>query len=575
MNRLFAIAALMSLLFLAGVTFAAETYQAPGKNDWSEIQILLSVPSADDIPPVLPDGAGNYHIFHLETASRMLTYVVVDESGSVTADIQVELPHVNDGTILTGIPVNHGLLAVWATCNEGGDWQFYRQTIDFQGNTSACQQLQYQQPTDRSIPEADSFRDVTLLRGTVDSKGLLHLAAEWYGQNKHTLVYMRFDDNHQAQLIKPAGSVIPQYRRKHSGGQIIADGEDNIYILTDNSGHLFLDHYTPDGHRTNHLLARPAWSLERGIAWGASSSVYQARRIGPAMVVDDQGVVHLAYNHLTKYPQLCREIVDVAYIQFRAGEVQEKIISDQQGVAHFPTITNSGDKLYLTWEDPRHGGNELFYSILNTEGEVLSNNNRLTWENAVSRLGIVYGDSQGHLHAFWWRAGGAGQDRLLYKNTVNPVPDSLWLRFGLNPHEPDSSLLEQAVYYSIMTLVASIAQVIANLHLLLIVLAILFILYKINVLDLLLERPWTFYVIVLAFLYPFMPRASNVDSTFPITSGYMLFTWLIGAALSVGLLRAFNVKPNSALNLLLGCLIWITLAAMLQTIPVVPPAFTL
>lgn len=560
-------------LFLLVPNLAAAEYPAPDRYDWSAIQPLFTVPREDKLPPVRQDDAGNFHAFFLQAETSVLTHTVVDITGELIGESQSQLPRINDKTILTAIPRENGLAPVWATPDEDGFWHLYICEIDSRGEVSNFQALNYNLSTPVQVidTDLDSMRVVTQLDAGFDSKGRLHLCIVGGIPREQIGLYLKFDENYQFQHIEQVGRMTIYFSPTGpSGGQMLIDAGDNVYCLFDLRGALTLDKIAPDGTVTSIDVGRAVYDMR-----DPSGTLYTARRVGPVMAIDDEGVVHLAYNYLTQYPRLTPHIVDVAYVQVRDGEVMlEKIITNEQGVSHYPTVTTNNGKVYITWEETS-GGQEIFYSVLDSEGNVLSNFNRLTWGHVISRLGIVYADANDNLHAFWWRPGGEGQDHLAYKNTVNPVPDSFWLRIGLNPHDPDSSLAGQILYYSLMVIITGIAQMVANLHLLLYIIVLLFILYKLQVLSLLLERPWTFFFLLLIALYPLMPKIAAADTAFPLTHGFYFFAWLIGSLFSSGFFLLFKIKPNSTPNLMAGCIIWLLLVVLVQMIPIVPQSFAL
>lgn len=566
--------ALILVVLLAG-TVLAEEFPAPDRHDWSKIHALFTVPRSQMLPPVRTDSKGNFHAFYLNTESSMLSYATVDSSGQLIADTSVHLPNVGSNTKFTGIPDHAGLNVVWATPDDEGYWRLYICKVDSQGIISDPIPLAYNLSTPHRVlhsSDLDLMRSLTHLDGAIDSAGRLHLSLRGGLPREIRSLYMRFDSNYQFELIRRSGPGTMYPRSHHSGGQLLLDKEDNAYILNDYGGVMTLDCYAPDGTRSIEASNVGTAVYDMG---DPSGTLYTARRVGPVMAIDDEGVIHLAYNYLTQPPRLTPHIVDVAYVQVKGGEViLEKIITNKQGVSHYPTITTNGGKVYIAWEETSGSAYELFYSVLNTEGEILSHYNRLTWEHLYSRLGYVFGDDQGHLHAFWWRPG-RGQDRLAYKNTADPMPNNVLLRLGLDPYDLDSSLASQVIYYGIMVLVTGIGQVVANLHLMLYVIALLFVIYKLQVLDLLLERPWTFFLILLVVLYPIMPTVSAPETAFPLTQGFQFFVWLIGVVLTGSILLLLKIKPNSTLNLMLGCLIWMLLTVLIQMVPVVPHAFAL
>ena len=570
-----------AMLVFSGAA-AAETqeeHDVPGRYDWSPITTLDTVPRSPELPPVKKDNSGNFHAFMLDTQSAVLNYVFIDNSGQVSSEKKFQLPHVTDETLLAAEPLEQGLLAVWVTPDDQGYWRLYACNLNLDGTTGPLIELSY----DLTHPQQVIGEGVTILRTVfsldvaVDSRGALHLSIHGGIPRDLRSLYLRFDSEFEFQLVQRvgAGVIVSPYRTPFSGGQIITDGDDNVLVLNDFAGRLRIDMFDAEG---NHSVVNCGQAVYGLGAYGQSGpgGLYGSRRVGPVMAVDEDGVVHLAYNFLTKPPSLTPHIVDVAYAQIRDGAVVlEKIITNEQGVSHYPTITANNGKVYITWEETSGSTHELYYAVLNSQGEMLSNFNRLTWEQAYSRLGFIHADDQGHLHAFWWRPARDGQDRLAYKNTVNPMPQSIWLQLGLDPYDPDSTLTGQLFYYGIMTLIAGLANMVANLHIMLFVIAILFIIYKLQLLDFLLERPWSFYFILMVALYPFMPRIVATESAFSLTPGFYFFVWLTGVAVSGGVLLLFRIKPNSTLNLVLGCLIWMQASVLAQMLPVVPMSFAL
>ncbi len=581
MKRCWLALLLAGIIILTGTVGAEgqEEYEVPERYDWSPIVTLDTVQRSPELPPVKKDSHGNFHAFLFDSNSATVNHVMIDSSGQVAWEHKHQLPHVTEDTLLAAAPAEQDLVAVWATPDADGYWSFYTCTLKPDGSRGSVAELVY----DLSYPQPAMGSDATLLRTlfvldvAVDSHGGIHLSLHGGIPRDLRSLYMRFDSDMQFQFAQRVGAsmMTTAYRTPFSGGQIITDGDDNVLLLNDFAGNLRIDIFDPEGNHSYVNCGHAVYGLG---AYGPTGpgGLYGSRRVGPVMAIDNDGVIHLAYNFLTKPPTLTPHIVDVAYAQIKDGNVvMEKIITNEQGVSHYPTITTQGGKVYVTWEETSGSTHELYYAVMNSQGEMLSNLNRLTWEQAYSRLGYVHADDQGHLHAFWWRPARDGQDRLAYKTTVNPTPQSIWLQLGLDPYDPDSTLFGQVLYYGIMTLITGLANVVANLHIMLFVLAILFVTYKLQLLDFLLERPWSFYLILMAALYPVMPRIVAEESAFALTPGFYFFVWLTGVAISGGLLALFRIKPNSTLNLVIGCLIWMLTSVLAQMLPVVPMSFAL
>jgi hypothetical protein len=360
-------------------------------------------------------------------------------------------------------------------------------------------------------------------------------------------------------------------RNTYAGGQIIAS-QGGAWVLGDTEGSMHLTWFDAQGKA--HITDLPQTAYNVG---GNFNSVYFTRRIGPVMAVDNQGGVHIVYNHVSHHPTpFSRQIIDVAYLRVSGGEiVEQKLLTTQDGIAHFPTVTVWKDKIIVTWEEAQGSSYELYYTVLDSNGEQQQSRTRLTWEKQISRLGYVFADDQGYLQAFWWRSAGENIEYLAFKTTANPLPPSVWTRLGINPYDLDNSLVGQVAYYSIMVLLTGLARVATNLHLLLYIILGIFILHKLQILDSLMERPWGLLFIAMMVLYISMPGVGNEASTLPLTTGFQLFTGLSAGILSFFTFKYFRISPNTTLNLLFGCLIWMAIYSMFQMIPVVPQQFSL
>ncbi len=583
-NRFLAIFLVVLILCCPGLVFAEsesaesteETVPVPDRYDWSAIQTLITAPRDQALPPVITDKQGNFHIYHLDWKSATVHHVAVNTDGQVFLERQAELPHIDEETFLKATPFSDGLTLLWTTVDNEGNWQMYTAFWPEQGALGEIHRLDYNISHPNQIIDTRTglARLVLGFSFAMDDQGNMHISMMGGLPREMRAMYILFDKD--LKMVRTEG-VPPRRtwvrdRRAFSGGQIITDSDGFAYILNDLTGRMYLDIICPDGgHETVDL--GPALFNLAGLG---SGGLYTVRRVGPVMDMDEDGVIHIVYNHLTKPPTLTPHIVDVAYIQVKDGEVVlDKIITNRMGVSHYATVTANGGKVYIVWEETSGNTHELYYSILNYQGEILSDFNRMTWEQAYSRLGFIHADEQGDLHSFWWRPARDGHDRLAYKNTLNPVPDSIWLQLGFDPYDPDSTLLGQLFYYGIMTIITGIGQVVANLHLLLLVVALLFVLYKLQVLDFLLERPWTLFLMLLVLMYPLMPRISATESAFALTGGYQFFVWLAAVALSSAMMILFKIRPNSTLNLVLGCCLWLLTAVLMQMVPIVPMAFAI
>ena len=569
------------LLFVASPLLAeSETTEEeillPGRYDWSAIQTMLIAPRAQELPPVMTDEQGNFHAYNLDRESGVIEHVAVNTHGELFIQRQTELPYIGEETLLAATPFAGGLTLLWSTSDSQGNWQMYTAFWDEANDLGDVQKLAYNvsQPTQVIDTSSGLMRVMLGLNVVMDKQGNMHVSLTGGLPRELKAIYMLF--NSDLEMVRADGvgarHTFLRYSGAFSGGQIIVDDEGTAYVLNDITGRVYLDIIPPQGNQQTIQVANAAYHL----AGFGSGGLYTVRRVGPVMYLDEDGVIHIVYNNLTKPPTLTPHIVDVAYAQVRDGKVvHEKIITNQMGVSHYGTVTANGGKVYIAWEETSGNTHELYYSVLNYQGEILSEFNRLTWEQVYSRLGFIHADDQGELHAFWWRPDRDGQDRLAYKNTANPVPYTIWLRLGFDPYDPDSTLAGQLIYYGIMTIITSIGQLVANLHVLLLVIALLFVLYKLQLLDFLFERPWTLFLMLLVAMYPLMPRVSEAESAFALTSGYQLFVWLTAAVLSSALMLLFKIRPNSTLNLVLGCCLWLLAAVLMQMVPIVPMAFAI
>ncbi len=577
------LAGLLAALFLfvsgpmlAESETAEEKISLPERYDWSAIQTLLIAPRAQELPPVATDEQGNFHAYSLDRESATIEHVAVNTRGEIFIQRQAELPHIDEDTLLAATPFSHGLTLLWSTIDSDGNWQLYTAFWDEQGSLGDTQRLAYNisHPNQIIDTRAGLSRVMLGLSVAMDKDGRMHISMMGGIPREMRAIYILFDTD--LEMIRaegvPTGRSWIRDRRAFSGGQIIVDAQGTAYILNDFSGRMYMDIVQPDSSPHTVDLGPSTFNL----AGFGSGGLYTVRRVGPVMDIDEEGTVHIVYNNLTKPPSLTPHIVDVGYIQVRDGQVVlDKIITNQMGVSHYPTVTANGGRVYIAWEETSGSTHELYYSVLDYQGDILSGFKRLTWEQAYSRLGFIYADDQGELHAFWWRPDRDGQDRLAYKNTVNPVPYTIWLQLGFDPYDPDSTLTGQLFYYGIMTIISSIGQVVANLHLMLLVIGLLFILYKLQVLDFLLERPWTLFLMLLVLMYPLMPRISAAESAFAMTGGYHFFVWLAAAGMSSAMMMLLKIRPNSTLNLVLGCCFWLLAAVMMQMVPIVPMSFAI
>ena len=573
------LAGLLALLFLfnPGSLVADDENKdisVPGRHDWSIMQTLFIAPRVQDLPPVTLDDDGNFYIYKLDRDLGVFEYLAIDTAGNTFIHQQVELPYVDEETFLSAAPSSGGMTIVWASINSDGYWQLYTAFCDYNGSLDDVNRLHYNLNHPNQVIDIPSglMRALFSLNVAIDRDGRMHLSLTGGLPRQIKAVYLLFDNN--LEMIKAEGIAFRHtslnYSRAFSGGQIIIDDQGTVYVLNDVSGRLFLDIFCPDGSHKTINVGNAAFHLG---AWG-SGGLYTVRRVGPVMDIDEDGVIHIVHNHLTRPPGLTARIVDVGYIQVRDGKVTvEKVITNEVGVSHYPTVTANGGKVYVVWEETSGNAHELYYSVLNYQGEILSSSNRLTWEQHQSRLGYVYADDRGELHAFWWRSTQELSDRLAYKNTVSPMPDSIWLRLGVDPHDPDNKLTGQVLYYGVMILITGIVHGMANMRLLLLVIFLLFVLYKIQVLNFLLERPWTMFLMLLALMYPLMPRIPAAESAFTLSSGYYLFVWFSASAISCALMLLFKIRPTSTLNLVLGCFLWLLTAVLMQMVPIVPIIF--
>lgn len=575
-KKLFPLALAILVVFTPIVQAENDATPWPDRHDWSATKTLLMVPRSPMLPPIAQDNQGNFHAYTLHIETSSLEHVVVDSTGEVILSNIVELPNVDKSSLLTAVPHSQGLQVVWATRDGEGNWLLYTALVLPDGSLADVFILEYDlnHPKQFINTQSGLMRTFISINAAMDNQGQLHLSLAGGTPREMRALYMVYGSDKQLIRVEMAAANhgVLHSRYAFSGGEILLDNTGTAYVLNDISGRLYLDTFGPDDTHTTVVVGRSAFE----VAGFGSGGLYTKRRVGPVMVMDHEETIHVAYNYLTHPARFSAHIVDVAYAQIKNGEVVlERIITNSQGLSHYPTVTTNGDRVYIVWEETSGNTHELYYSILDKQGEILSGFNRMTWEQAYSRLGFLYADDQGQLHAFWWRPARDGHDRLAYKNTVDLVPHTIWVQMGFDPHNPDSSLAGQLFYYGALTIIAAMAQAVMNLYPVLLVVAALFVFYKLQFLDLLLERPWTLFLLLLVLMYPFMPRIVAAESAFPLTSGYHFFVWLTAAGITFLLMLTLKIRPNSTLNLILGCTIWLLAAMVMQMLPIVPLLFAI
>ncbi|QNO13850.1 hypothetical protein HYG86_03250 [Alkalicella caledoniensis] len=293
---------------------------------------------------------------------------------------------------------------------------------------------------------------------------------------------------------------------------------------------------------------------------GTSVTTYAYGDIGPQVVIDSMGNYHIVFTHHTSGPGLTGNLVmDVKYIKisYNGSIVSESILTNEWGIAHFPTINiDFDDNIYVAWEDSRNESMEGYFTKIDSEGNIKINQQRITWNRSYTKYPQIIPDNEGYLHAFWFTRLHRSNFVIDYRNNIEKPPSSLWINLGVNPYTSEKPY-SQFLYLVIMSMLGSIIGVISSSVVILVILVILAVLNKIGILFLLQERPYTLFMLVILILWNFIPQQDSTYSVIDVWEGFEMGAGIIMLAVSVLVLKLGKLRPSSSMNILIGMIIWI------------------
>lgn len=317
-------------------------------------------------------------------------------------------------------------------------------------------------------------------------------------------------------------------------------------------------------------------SAPHRIGDGGEITTYAYGDIAPLMVTDSKGYHHIVYTHHTMGPGLgVPFVMDVGYLKVSpTGElVDQRIISNERGISHFPTINIDGnDNLYIAWEDDSHENGEGYFSKINSSGEVSINQQRITWDRSYTKFPQVLSDKEGNIHSIWLNRETSALYHLYYRNNIESAPNSLWLKLGVNPYTKES-VIGQFAYFVGMSLLTSVMEVIKNGGLIIVILLVFAAMNKIGLLYLLQDKPYALFQLVLVVIWLLAPKLELSHVIMDISQGYHLGAGLFMGAVSIGILKLAKLTPSSSMNVLMGMVVWLFGYYFLLNYPIMATTF--
>ena len=96
-----------------------------------------------------------------------------------------------------------------------------------------------------------------------------------------------------------------------------------------------------------------------------------------------------------------------------------KRLTWNSGVSHAPSIaTNTGNGIYMVWQDSSPGNREIFYKCSTDKGNTWSGNKRLSWNSGSSESPSIAVDSSNNIHVVW-RDFSPGNYEIYYKRSTD------------------------------------------------------------------------------------------------------------------------------------------------------------
>jgi hypothetical protein len=96
-----------------------------------------------------------------------------------------------------------------------------------------------------------------------------------------------------------------------------------------------------------------------------------------------------------------------------------KRLTWNSGVSYAPSIaTNTGNGIYVVWQDNSTGNREIFYKCSTDRGNTWSGNKRLTWNSGNSESPSIAVDSSNKIHVVW-RDFSPGNYEIYYKRSFD------------------------------------------------------------------------------------------------------------------------------------------------------------
>jgi hypothetical protein len=120
-------------------------------------------------------------------------------------------------------------------------------------------------------------------------------------------------------------------------------------------------------------------------------------------------------------------------VNFSGCVEEEKRPSDSEHVA---VIGDSNGNLHVVWEDSRNGNWDIYYTKLNNEGETIIDDKRITYDDSYSREPDIAIDSRGNLHIVWYD--GRDGNMEVYYTVLDNQGDKIENEKRLTEEVPDS-----------------------------------------------------------------------------------------------------------------------------------------
>lgn len=545
----------------------------PRQHQWSETSTFVARHTYyTDHIPVLRDDQGNFHQVSWlpqHDESFLLAHKVLNVRGEVENYNEIEIPGLTEyaGVALTP----EGLLVIWLEHrvvpgdDTTGEMLLLGAVVDSQGNILRQSELSYHLPEGTPGLRLDYFEMAWRVHPLVDSDGIIHLSLQGGDRSMFRSYYFQFDAEFNLLAVDSGKNNASPHAMM--GGELGKDQQGNIYIVYSVREAVWLMKFSPEGEKLyEQQVAEQVFSLA-----GEPTNEYTRRGRGPALAVDERGVVHIAYSYLVQ-ARMGQEVVDIHYLQVVDGEVEvEKKLTDSTGRARFPTITLENQRVTICWEQPSGGQQRLWFTTLglveDKPFEILFENVQLIFSEGFSSSGLVWAHDDNHFSAAWWL--GAGSDRqLAFKTTYNPQPQTIWHQFGIIDDFSRRGTLGQVLFWLAMVLLLAAVQFFANLHVLLAAALVLYLLYRLQLLEPLLEQPWRMLVLLLIMAFALVQPLAVAREI--AGEGYHLFAALVALSLVVGGSLLLQVNYQSSLNLILGCVAWLYLMMLVQVAPAVP-----